>query len=334
MWEETRLKTMQILFCKTFFLFLHFAIAQALIQILMNSRAFKSKILKNEKYVFTSFFVYHLKITDPISTCIISGLVVLPSIRIYQQIINPGNNVYRTLLVGMMHLNMSTMLPLIFFVGSMSMNLLIRVNHSRESVVFSMPFQSTLNNSDITQGPTYTHKTNNAVDTKRYVVNKSIISLVSEKHNVFFTISENKKGSKNHLIFCFNHKIHNQDFDVEESRFIKHGDFVKFKHIDDDKFKGMKRENPDEKFIDLSMGTFEYDHDTWRVITNGRIKTRFPEFVFKNISSGDYLSAKTIKNCPNLCGSFYSELKSRLFYITECIYNPCSIENFHECKTR
>ncbi|ELA41503.1 uncharacterized protein VICG_01487, partial [Vittaforma corneae ATCC 50505] len=260
--------------------------------------------------------------------------VIFSSRKIYQKLINPKNSVLKTLLGGLKPTALFILLPIIFLAAFISFDLHVRNTHSQESLGFSLPFQSSLKNFDITQGFINSHSPNNSLETDLYVMDRSIISVMSKKHNAFFSIGESVEGSKKFTRFCEIHKIHGQDFDDEEPRFIKDGDYVKFKHIEEDKFVGMKRNDSDQKFVELSAGTFESDEDLWQIVTDGYLKTRFSEVEFKNVNSGDQLCAKMVKDQPSLNASFYSDVKSRVFYIADNVNHDYFKANFHDYRTR
>lgn len=288
----------------------------------------------NQNYFLMCFFLSLLTVTDTSFTCIMFSLAITLFINTYNKLIDPKNNVKKTVIHSLKILSLILVVPMTFYFGFISSDLLIRNRHSKNGLSFSLPFQSTLENFDISQGFTDGHIKGSRKETDLYVMDRSIISMMSKKHNSFFTINDDIKGSKSYKIFCEIHKIHSSDFEDEEPRFIKDGDFVKFKHITEDKFVGMKRKDPSDKFIDLSIGVFENDEDLWKVSTDGYLKTLSSEVEFINVASGDNLCAKVVNDKPNIYGSFYSEVKSRIFYIAGNLNHEYFRDNFHDYKVR
>jgi len=225
-------------------------------------------------------------------------------------------------------------IPVFLFVSILFADLEIRNNYSPMSYHYSIPFQSALKNFNIANGfetsTGHTPATESSLHTDYYVMDRSVISLVSAHHISFFNFDQAVKGTLSFEDFCEIHKIHNEDFEDEEPRFIKNGDYVKFQSTNSRAFFGIERDDSDKKFIDLKYGEFENDEDIWEVECDGYLRARESLVRFKSIKTGDYLSARKIKNQASIFASYYSSRNSRNFYIAGNQNHDYFIDNFED----
>lgn len=263
--------------------------------------------------------------------CDTFGLVLLyaaflkASHGLYSKMINPKNSCKTIVKESLKAFGSILAVPTSIFLAVLVMDLAIRDRHSDMSLSYSIPFQATLRHFDVQKGflrghsssvgTGYHTQSEEPAETHQYVMDRSIISLLSKKHKSFFKIDSVVRGSSEFMHFCEIHKIHEAEFDTEEPRFIKSGDYVKFKDLEEDRFVGIERKDPDTKFIDLGLGQFESDEDLWEVECDGYLRARSTEVRFRNVKSGDYLNARKIKSTAQLTSSYYSEASSRVFYI-------------------
>lgn len=256
--------------------------------------------------------------------CDSSGLALLcaASLRasqsLYAKMIDPRNSSKTIIRECLKAFALIIIAPACIFLASAWLDLMIRDRHSIMSLSYSIPFQSSLRDFDVQKGFSGAHSEmvlEKPSETFEYVMDRSIVSLLSKKHKSFFQANGTVLGSNEPVHFCEIHKIHETDFDTEEPRFIKNGDYVKFKDLSKDTFVGVERKDPDAKFIDLSLRSFENDEDLWEVECDGYLRARSAEVRFRNVKSGDYLNARKIKNTSQLTGSYYSETSSRVFFI-------------------
>lgn len=287
-----------------------------------------------EHYLSAAAFLSLLAASDACFYPVGFAFVLLTCKKTYIRLINPNYSIFQTILKGLKTLTLLSVVPLIFCTAFLLLDLSIRDHHSVASLSFPLSFQATLKHFNITQGFIEMHKPGHPSKTDRYVMDRSIITLHNKKHNVFFSINEVINGSKIFIKFCEIHKIHKKNFEDEEPRFLKNGDFVKFKHIEKDLFVGIKRKDADEKFVELSLGAFEKDEDLWEIITDGYLQARFSEVIFKNVGSGDHLCAKTGTNLPTLSSSFYSDKQSRIFHIAGNINHGYFKNTFNDPRAK
>lgn len=257
-----------------------------------------------------------LALTHSIYLPIIFSIFILYSIDAYKKLINPMYSVKRTLFKQTFNIILTVILPKLVFSLSLAIYLIFKNIHSEASLDFSIKFQAGQRNFEVTQGFINSHKpTDNPSQTDLYVMDRSIISIINKKHKAFFSLDDAVDGSKEFVDFAEIHKIHSEDFDDEEPRFIKDGDLVKFKYLSEDKFIGMKRDEPEDKFVDLELGLYENEEDLWKVSCDGYLKSRSTEVMFINTNTGDPLCARMIKDKPVMNASYYSDPASRYFYI-------------------
>lgn len=239
---------------------------------------------------------------------------------LYNKMINPENGCKIIVGESLKILGSIFVLPICFFIAAVATDLMVRNRHSDMSLNYSIPFQSSLKHFDVEKGFSRGHSSRllpkeESTETHQYVMDRSIISLLSKKHKSFFKIDDAVGGSTEFVHFCEIHKIHEAEFDTEEPRFIKNGNYIKFKDLSEDRFIGAERKDSDTKFVDLYLGNFESDEDLWEVECDGYLRARSTEARFRNVKSGDYLSARKIKSTTQLTSSYYSEDGSRVFYI-------------------
>lgn len=225
-------------------------------------------------------------------------------------------------------------IPVFLFVSILFADLEIRNNHSPKSYHYSIPFQSALKNFNIANGfetsSGHASATEPSLYTDYYVMDRSVISLVSTHHTSFFNFDQAVKSTSSFDDFCEIHKIHNEDFEDEGPRFIQNGDYVKLQSIISKAFIGVVRDDGDKKFIDLKYGEFEDDEDIWEVECDGYLRARESLVRFKSTKTGDYLSVRKIKSQASIFASYYSSHNSRNFYIAGNKNHDYFIDNFED----
>lgn len=229
-------------------------------------------------------------------------------------------------------------LPITSLIFYSFFNLQENLIHTDESLNRSLKYQFNLKNFDIRKGFEKGHnmsipKDNLEVETDEYVMDRSQIALISMKYNGFFEAKDKIYTSKKFNMFAEIHKIHQEDFDNEEPRFIKNGDFVKFKALNSDKFVAVKKEDGEQKFTDLQLGTFDDDEDMWIVECDSYLKARLQDVKFRSVKSGEYLSVRKDSSL-GLYASQYSELLSRRFMISYNINHVYFKTNYKDEKSR
>jgi len=277
------------------------------------------RLFLEERYNLMSLLLFLLCCTDTLFLPVAGLLSIVSAVKTYEKLIDHRNNVRKTLCGGLVVLSKVTVIPILLSVGLIWLDMLVRNRHSKESTSYPIEFQATLVNFDVSQGFSNAHKPSAPVETDAYVMDRSIITIMSKKHNAFFTVTpKGVIGSRNFPQPCKIHKVHEADFEDEEPRFIKNGDYVKLVPMDgSDDVLTMNRSATDTKFVDLTVESANGNASEWKVVTDGYLKARFSTVSFVNEKSGDHLSARIISGKPVLSGSLYSELESRKFYITD-----------------
>lgn len=292
--------------------------------------------LSNEKYKKVMFLLSLTTIYDSIFIPMTLFIGVALSVRFFMMAIDPKNDVEKTVWNYIKTMGILLIQPMVFLFAISAIDLNFKNRHSDLALNYSIPFQASLKNFNIYKGFIKGHDSieNELNSSHQYVMDRSIISLLNKKHKVFFDIKDTIESSKEFVEFCEIHKIHEDEFDNEGPRFIANGDTVKFKHLIDEKFVGIKRNDPDEKFVSLKIDNSEDDSDLWEVICDGYLRAWSSEVVFKNLNSGDFLSVRMVKNDGQIRGSYHSEPSSRVFYIARNTNHPFYIENFIDEKAR
>ncbi|KAM0680587.1 hypothetical protein GINT2_001275 [Glugoides intestinalis] len=277
-----------------------------------------------DQYAKAVFLLSLIATVDFVFLPIAATLLAFNSIKIYKKLINPKVNMKSTLIHACYTTFLFISLPFVALIAISSIDLAIRNTHSDASLSFSIPFQTSLKNFNITKGFEKGHPSNytEEPESSAYVMDRAQIALLNKKHKAFFTLNKSVVGSKKFSTFGEIHKIHKEEFEDEEPRFIKNGDHVKFKNVYEEGFLGVKRDDVNVKFITPTLGSFEESEDLWEVVCDGYLKARSTEVKFINISSGDLLCAKMVKSTPTLHASYYSEINSRNFYIADVYNHP------------
>lgn len=274
-----------------------------------------------KRYIVTSICLTLLSLTDslfiPITLLLSSACVFMT----YTKLLDPNNSVIKTIRCGTIVVFQLLPVPLMFSTLFIFLDLLIRNKHSKNSLSFPIEFQASLKNFNALQGFENAHGAFNQVpETDLYVMDRSIISLMSKKHNTFFTIeNDSVTGTKQHTLFCEIQKVHDTDFENEEPRFIKNGDRVKLAMIESGRILGINKNKDkaeiESKFIRLVIDDPADNPTIWKVSTDGYLKTRFSEVAFISETDGYNLSARMVNMKPILYASHHSIIESRKFCI-------------------
>lgn len=290
----------------------------------------------DEKYNKVALLLSLLAINDSIYIPTSFFVILTLSTRFFMMATDPRNSVEKTVCRYIKITAMVLAIPVVFLISISSLDLSFRNMHSSIALNYPIPFQASLSKFNVYNGFKDGHgRMSNTLDsTHLYVMDRSVISLLNRKHKVFFEINDTVDSSKEFVEFCEIHKIHEDEFDNEEPRFIKNGDTVKFRHLVDEKYIGIKRTDNDEKFVPLKIENSEDDSDLWEVICDGYLKAWTSEVRFKNLSTGDFLSVRMVKNSGQMMGSYHSEVSSRVFYISSNTNHPFYIESFTDEKAR
>lgn len=287
-----------------------------------------------ERYLTAVFLLSLIATIDFIFVPIAFTLLLVFFVKVYKNLINPKVNVKSALVHAWYISFLIISLPLLALIAISSVDLLVRNTHTDASLSFSIPFQASLKNFNIIKGFEKGHPKDYTEEpaSSLYVMDRAQISLLNKKHKAFFSLKKSVDGSKKFSKFGEIHKIHREEFEDEEPRFIKNGDHVKFKNVDEDGFLGVKRTDVNAKFLTPKIDDFEESEDLWEVVCDGYLKARSTEVKFVNISSGDPLCAKMLKSTPKMHASYFSEVGSRIFYIADAYNHPYYKKTFKDPK--
>lgn len=235
-----------------------------------------------------------------------------------QRLVSPKIRVVDSTFYFLKSLILMFIVPLFFFIYFIGIDILIRNKHSLNALKYSIEFQASLKNFDIQQGFSQAHSSSEPSETDLYVMDRSIISLVNFKHHTFFTLDGNIQSSPDSEIFCEIHKVHAKEFKDEEPRFIKNGDVVKFKDLNESKFLGWDITDSKSKFRNIYLDESKNKEDFWVVeMDDDYLKARTSKVKFRSVKSSDYLCARKIKKNGSLAVSYTADPLSKIFFITE-----------------
>lgn len=274
------------------------------------------KLVANNLIAATVFLSF-LTVTDMSFIPIMLLICYSQIMEITSNLLRPNIKISKSILKFLKFIFLALIVPFAFAVSFISLDILVRNKHSAGSLTYSLEFQAGLQNFDIKKGLAKAHSPGPASETDLYVMDRSIISLVSYKYRTFFKLDKDIKGLLDSTPFCEIHKVHGQEFTDEEPRFIKNGDIVKFKDLKLDTFLGWDKKDSKNKFRNIYMGEFKDKEDFWIVECDGYLQARSTKVEFKSVKSNDYLCTRKMKNLGVLSVSYTAESKSKLFYVAE-----------------
>lgn len=281
---------------------------------------FALKTCVEQRYMMTCLLSSCLILTDSLFLPVFAVLLTIVLARIYHRLIDPRNSVPRTLISSAGLVAKLFSFPAVSLMALGLLDILVRNKHSKESLILSLPFQATLKNFDLTQGLTDAHsQSDEPQPTDLYVMDRSVIALMSKKFNTFFAISDKIYGTKEFVEFCEIEKIHDETFTDEEPRFIRNNDRIRLKHVEDKKYIGLRRAETEQKVAELTL--CEKDDDLtsfWYIRTDGDyVKSRHDIVTFINMETHDFLCTRGLKKKETLEASIYAEREARKFYIVD-----------------
>lgn len=283
-----------------------------IVSIIINSL----KNLNSKKYLDLAIRIGILSLKENLCVLVLLASVITLFYEGFKKMSNPFNNIKNEIRLFLKNLAIICGIPVLIFTLFYSWELKGLMNHSVLSSKFSSKFQFSLPDFNIKRG--FDFKSidyeSNAV-TDKFVMDRSVTSLISLKHKSFFINSEVVSGIQEFTFFSTIHKIHKDDFVDEEPRFIKNGDIIKFQSLKNDLFIGSARTDSEVKFVKITQGTYVDDEDLWEVVCDGYLHARETEVQFKHVKSGEWLCAKMDNKIASLYASAYSEKYSRVFII-------------------
>lgn len=259
-------------------------------------------------------------------------------VKLYKFSVNPKNSVmsiFKKLTVMIIQV---LLIPVIIFILSVCIDLSVRNNSSNYSANYSLKFQTRLNNFNIDgkinnfDEPLKLNTSNSKTeDVNMYVIDRSIISLINIKHKSFL-LNESSTDQEIKSNFFEIQKVFSEEFDDEEPRFIKNGDIVKMKYVNEEKYLGVKKDTTDKKLKEVIFAEFENDDDLWKVECNGYLTARSQFIQLMHVNKGIYLGCSRIYNNLIIHASHYSDKKSRLFCIANNTNHLYFKHNFSDLR--
>lgn len=232
------------------------------------------------------------------------------------------------------------LLPLSFYFLLILSDLKFRNKWCESSNVFSFGFQSGLIGFDSHKkiSPIFeTYSTKEYYKNNKYVMDRSIISILNIKHRCFIVPFYTVLTDADQIKYFEIIKIYENDFEDENPRFIKNGDVVRLKSLGNEKFIGFRDPEislSDNKLFSLTFDDFKDQEDFWKVECSDFLVSREKPVKFFHIKKEMYMGASKSNNTITFHISLYSELKSREFYIIDNINHKYYIEKFKDKKAK
>lgn len=250
--------------------------------------------------------------------------------RLFFSLVNPQNG-WRIMLRDIVRFMLqAAVVPLTIFTLAIILDLYVRDLSSPHASEYSLEYQASLKEFNI-RGKISKYDEGHAVprDTAvdLYVMDRSVVSVINRKHRSF--VAHKRATGAEELLFEIQ-KVHDEEFDGEENRFIRDGDTVKLKLLSSDAFLGLVDKKDESKFINASFKSFADDNDFWKVKCDGYLQARAMAVEFIHSNTGLVLCCTRPKNDMLIYGSAYSDKKSRLFYIVDNRIHPYFKAHFED----
>lgn len=289
-------------------------------------------------FVISAFFV-----SNNLAIVFLVYFIVIKFKNIYSQLINhkiPLSVPLKTFIKSILQL---LIIPLFFYFGFACLDIATRNKWCEFSNKLSFEYQSNLSGFDAHSkiSPDLTpNKSEKFLFSKsnKYVMDRSIVSILNIRHRGFITIPyQNTVGENNDFNYLEIIKIYNENFNDEEPRFIKNGDIVRLKFLNNEKYIGFKEPKvvlQNQKLLNLSFEQFEDQNDFWKVECLDYLSARDQIVKFFHVNKEMYMGCNVANSELVLHISAYSNHKSREFYIVDSYNHDYFIKNFENDRAR
>ena len=267
-----------------------------------------------KKYFISGIFLGLALSSDRSSLLFFVPILILTFQHFISFAINPYNcvwNIFKMLFSIIIYL---LILPFSTFVLLFSADLAIRKLFSAEAARYSLYFQFSLQNFKF--GPHFfSKKIINKIKyepTDKYVMDRSVISIMNIKHRRFIEYSGKDSASTCQFEI---RKVYAEDNEKSNDRFIIDQNIVKIVEVNSGDTLGIPENTQEPKLYDATFGTFAGDRDLWVLECEKNLSARETVFKLRNAKTGLFLGARMLKTELLLHGSIYSEKSSREFII-------------------
>lgn len=234
-------------------------------------------------------------------------------------------------------------IPLIIYYSSLLANLAIKTEWSEDASNYSLLLQAQLRGFSIngklnSQLETHSHEDPEHTGTHSYVMDRSFISIMNHRHRGFILQTVDTEAAEGvrerHAQRYFEiQKVHAEQFEEEEPRYIKNGDVIKLVGLDGTTAMGIREPEVkiiNKKLMDVTFEEFSESENLWEVACEGYLKIRDTPAEFIHQKRRIPLGCSRLKNDLYLYASSQIERKSRIFYIVENKNHPYYLESFQD----
>ncbi|ADM11695.1 dolichyl-phosphate-mannose protein O-mannosyltransferase-like protein [Encephalitozoon intestinalis ATCC 50506] len=296
-----------------------------------------------KKRSFTSGILIGLSVASSwASLCILPPLAIFYGIELFSFAANPVNRLSKAFQKLFKGIIAFAVIPASIYFLSFLVHYSIQNQHARDAEKFSVEFQATLKGS--------MHE-----PTDKYLMDRSIVTILNQKHNVYLNMKEGipscsgQKAEDSMWMIIKVHSNHSGGEVEEEGRYINHGDLVKMVEFGSNMCLRVVNEDTEDKFRKV-LGFVQEDNeaneeDIWQIIGDGPVVSRNSLVRFRHYKTAMDLCIRSLRRSEEsedgentiekgVSGSLYSDNKSRLFYISDNRNHDFFKKNFEDGRPK